>query len=113
MMIGGFRRQGFGIGALMDKPAVAPGGTRSQAGLEEASYSFFALRLREDNAQQFLERVVEAVYHALLEGDNRVVGDVDVLGADFGAALGDIAVAEAELVFEERDSVPRVERVHF
>src|SRR5690606_9117272 len=41
------------------------------------------------------QRVVVAVRDALLQGDDCVVGDVDVFGADFGAALGDVAVANA------------------
>src|SRR5690242_7306850 len=44
--------------------------------------------------------VVEVVHHALLERDDRVVGDVDRLGADLGAALGDVAVADARLLPE-------------
>src|ERR1700759_4744551 len=42
--------------------------------------------------------VVLAAHHALLHRDQRVVGDLDVLWADFSAALGDVAVAQAEVV---------------
>src|SRR5262245_38297621 len=48
----------------------------------------------------------------LLEGDDRVVGDVDVLGADVRAALGDVAVAESRLVLDHLPAVVRVERMH-
>src|SRR4051812_17062710 len=43
-------------------------------------------------------RVIFAVGHALLHRDQRVVGDLDVFGADLGAALGDVAQAEAEVL---------------
>ena len=47
------------------------------------------------------QRVVAPVDHALLQRDDRVVGDVDALRADLGAALGDVAQAEAALVRDE------------
>ena len=58
-------------------------------------------------------RVVLAVHRALLQRDQRVVGDLDVLGAHLGAALGD--VAEAQPVFVLRllgTTVQRVQRMH-
>src|SRR6188508_1017440 len=39
-------------------------------------------------------RVVLTVGGALLQRDQRIVGDLDVLGAHLGAALGDVAEAE-------------------
>ncbi len=42
--------------------------------------------------------IVGAVGDALLQGDQRVVGDLDVLGADLGAALGDVAQAQPVLL---------------
>src|SRR3954447_23983347 len=56
--------------------------------------------------------VVGAVDHAFLHRDDRVVGDVDALGADLRAALGDVAVAQAGLLAGDSASVHRVERVH-
>src|SRR5262249_32495425 len=41
------------------------------------------------------DRIVELVDDALFERNDRVVGDVDVLGADLRAALRDVAEAEA------------------
>ena len=58
------------------------------------------------------QRVVAAVGDALLERDERVVGDVDVLGAHLGAALGDVAVAQAVVVDGHLAAVDGVERVH-
>src|SRR5450756_958256 len=58
------------------------------------------------------ERVVLAARHALLHRDDRVIGDLDVLGADLGAALGDVAVPEAELVLRDVPAVRLVGGVH-
>ena len=38
---------------------------------------------------------------SFFERDDGVVGDADVLGADFGAAFGEVAVADAKFVFEK------------
>ena len=51
-------------------------------------------------------------HHALLERDDRIVGDVDVFGADLGAALGDVAEPQALLRADEVEAVVRVERMH-
>ena len=66
----------------------------------------------EDCAQEPKDGIVELIDDALFHGDDGVVGDVDVLGADFRAALGDVAVAETALPFEEWHAVDRVERMH-
>src|SRR5215831_10999281 len=58
------------------------------------------------------QRIVLAAHHALLHRDQRVVGDLDVLRADLGAALGDVAVAEAEVVLGDLPAVRGVGRVH-
>src|ERR1700691_6139805 len=58
------------------------------------------------------DRVVPAARHALLHRDQRVVRDLDVLGADLGAALGDVAVPEAEVILRDVASVRLVSRVH-
>src|SRR6266849_3988873 len=55
---------------------------------------------------------VEVVGHPLLHRDDAVVGDVDVLGAHLGAALGDVAEADAGLGPRELPAVDGVERVH-
>ena len=59
-----------------------------------------------------LQRVVIAVNHALLELDNRIVCDLYAGGADLGAATRDVAVFHAELVFDFRDAIFDIERVH-
>ena len=48
-----------------------------------------------EHAEQARERIVELVHHALLHWNNRVVGNANVLWANLGAALGDIAIANA------------------
>src|SRR5687767_12746961 len=63
-------------------------------------------------SQRPRDRVVRARHDALLERDDRVVRDVDVLGTDVRAALGDVAVAEPVLQSREIDAVVGVERMH-
>src|SRR6267143_2150100 len=63
-------------------------------------------------AQQPHHGIEELVGHPLLERDDGVVGDVDVLGADLGAALGDVAEADALLRTDELEAVVGVERMH-
>src|SRR6476620_3150651 len=59
------------------------------------------------------ERVVVAADDSLLHRDDRVVGDLDVLGADLGAALRDVAHPDTLLVAGEVSAVvPGVERMH-
>src|SRR6185312_11275267 len=65
-----------------------------------------------EDAEQLLQRIVEAVDHALLQRDDAVVGDVNALGADLGAALGDVAVPDAKVFLERLEPVAGVERVH-
>src|ERR1700748_2722185 len=73
-----------------------------------------ALRLRPhgDLRAEPDQRVVLVPGHALLHRDDRVVGDLDVLGADLGAALGDVAVPEAKVVLSDVPPVGLVGRVH-
>src|SRR6516162_6379286 len=58
------------------------------------------------------QRVVLAADHPLLHRDQRIVGDLDVLRAHLGAALGDVAVAKAEIVLGDLAPVGGVGRVH-
>src|SRR5205814_8123266 len=58
------------------------------------------------------DRIVVRADDALLERDDRVVGDVNVLGADLGAALRDVAEPEAVLRANEVDAIVRIERMH-
>src|SRR6266581_4134386 len=58
------------------------------------------------------ERIEIAVHHPFLERDDAIVGDLDVLRADLGAAARDVAQAGPELVADGRDAILRIERVH-
>src|SRR2546425_5819047 len=71
----------------------------------------FALETAE-LAEQPDDGVEEVVRHPFLERDDRVVRDVDLLGADFRAALRDVAEPDARGLPYELRAVERIERVH-
>src|SRR5207247_2098613 len=58
------------------------------------------------------EGVVELVDDAFLQRNDGVIGDVDRLGADLRAALGDVAEPDARLLLQVRATRFDVERVH-
>ena len=60
-----------------------------------------------------MDWVVVVIDDRLFEGDDRVVGDVDMLGADFRAALGDVAEADTCLVLKLFAAVQVVGAVQF
>src|SRR5262245_19234071 len=62
--------------------------------------------------QEFPECIVKLVHYALLERNDRVVGDCDAFRANFRAALGDVAIAHALGLLEFRQPVFGVQRVH-
>src|SRR5947209_4585847 len=66
---------------------------------------------RPEEPEQPGERVVELVHHPFLEGDDGVVRDGDVLRAHPGTTLGDVAVADALIVFQVLEPVLGVQRV--
>src|SRR2546426_6338195 len=63
-------------------------------------------------APDHLDGIVVAIGDPLLERDDRVIGDLDVLRADLGAALRDVAVADAAVVLEELEPIGLVDGVH-
>src|SRR5580765_3338235 len=65
-----------------------------------------------DEPHERPDRIVEPIDDALLERDDRVVGDGDPFRADGGAALGDVAEADAVLGAQLRQAIGGVERVH-
>src|SRR5467141_4977346 len=85
------------------RPARVSGERQSSRGL---------LLLGAELPQQPDDGIEELVGHPLLERDDPVVGDVNVLGTDLGAALGDVAEADAGRVLDVGRAVHRVERVH-
>src|ERR1035437_4927703 len=59
------------------------------------------------------QRVVLLVHDSFLHGNDGVVGDLDVLGADLSGALGDVAQADPLLVPGEHGTIwVAVQRVH-
>src|SRR5438874_4451759 len=102
--------------------AISPLGTATPNSRSSAlawySWIFTRDRSREllllgaELSQQPDDGIEEFVSHPLLERDDPVVGDVDVLGTDLGAALGDVAEADAGRVLDVGRAVHRVERVH-
>src|SRR5450759_1909745 len=59
------------------------------------------------------QRVVLLVHDTFLHRNDGVVGDLDVLGADLSAALGDVAQADPLLVPGEHGTIGiAVQRVH-
>ena len=91
------------------EPLSGPGSSSDRAPVAPRCSSSWRLKIFVAEPHQ---RVVLAVDDALLHRDHRVVGDLDVLGADLGAALGDVAVPEAVLLLGVLLAVARVERVH-
>src|SRR5258706_528473 len=70
-------------------------------------------RLRpEQLVEHHRDGVVEARNDAFLQGDDRVVRDLDVLGAHLRAALRDVAVADPHLVLDRGQTILDVEGMH-
>src|SRR4051794_23947244 len=76
------------------------------------------------DAEQLLQRIIVAIHDTFFKGNNGVIRDGDVLGADLGAALGDVAVTDAAGggavlprlgfgLFQLRQAVFGIEGVHF
>src|SRR6266576_2843883 len=54
-----------------------------------------------DLADQHEERVIEFIHDALFERDNGIVRDANLFRADLGAALCDVAQADAQFLAEQ------------
>src|ERR1700730_3807643 len=61
---------------------------------------------------QHEHRIIKFVDPALLQRNNRIVRDMNLLGAGFGAALVDVAHTDAELILEHSKARLRVKRMH-
>src|SRR5207245_941975 len=59
------------------------------------------------------QRVVVLSDNPLLEGDDRVVGDLDLLRTHLSTALGDVAEAQARSRVDQLEPIVTVEWVHF
>src|SRR5689334_6381639 len=62
---------------------------------------------------QLQQRIIEFIDHTFFQRNDGVVSDVNFFRADFGAALGDVAVAEAQLILEQSYAGGAVKRMHF
>src|SRR5579872_4777013 len=63
--------------------------------------------------EQFRQRIEVAIHNALLERDDRVVGNRDAFRANFSAALGDVTETYAELFSQIFNAIAYVQRMHF
>src|SRR5438128_461987 len=62
--------------------------------------------------QKPTHRIVEVVNHSLLQRDDRVVRNVNILRANLGAAFGDIAESDAQIVLQQFSPRHAIERMH-
>src|SRR5215208_2131518 len=61
---------------------------------------------------ELADRIEELVDHALLERNDRVVGDRDVLRTHLGAAFRDVAIPNPVRLLERRYTIFRIQRMH-
>ena len=73
---------------------------------------FWAILGGEDGSPDPSKRIIEGIGDALLEGDNRIVGDIDTGRTDVGTTLGDVTIADSELVLDLWNPIHLVHRVH-
>src|SRR6266436_4433664 len=65
-----------------------------------------------EKPRQLAQRIVELIDDALFQRDDSVIGDRDALRANFGATLGDVAVADAVGALQFLQPIFGVQRVH-
>src|SRR5437660_7875839 len=63
-------------------------------------------------AQKPAHRIIILVNYALFKRNDRIVGNVNILGTDFRAAFGDVAVTDAQFVLQQLSPIQAIERVH-
>src|SRR5664279_3958191 len=85
---------------------------RDRAGSDEPRRPTSSALATSDLRAEPGDRIVLPVDDSLLQRDERIVGDLDVFGADLRAALGDIAQPEAVVVLRDLLAIEGVERVH-
>ncbi len=67
----------------------------------------------EKSPDDLLDRIIELIRNPFLKWNNCVVGDGDMLGADFGATLGNIAVADPLRFLQLGQAIGFVQWMHF
>ena len=65
-----------------------------------------------EHPQQPRHRIVVPADDSFLQRDDRVIGDVDMLRADVRAVLRDVAVPDTVMVFQRRNPIRGIERMH-
>src|ERR1700757_281413 len=65
----------------------------------EFKHDFLLSDFWTEEFQQLSQWIVKLVYNAFFERNNRVIGNRDVFGTDFRAALRDVAVANSAGLF--------------
>src|ERR1700682_5132451 len=66
-----------------------------------------------DLPDQHEHRIIKFIHDALLQRNDRIVCNVDLLGAHFRTALGVVAQTDAKLILQHLGARLRVERMHF
>src|SRR5688500_14151980 len=77
-----------------------------------SSYMSHLRWLAAEKPHQCVQRIVVLVHHTLLERNDRVVRDRDTLRTHLGAALGDVAVADAVSLLQLLRPVHGIEGMH-
>src|ERR1700722_4197604 len=72
-------------------------------------FLFYASNL----SNQHEQGIIELIDHAFFQREDRIVGNVDLFGAHFRAALGDVAQADAKFILEHLGARLRIQRMHF
>src|ERR1017187_597824 len=70
-------------------------------------------KFRSEDSEQPLQGIEVTVHYALLERDNRVLGDRNRLGTHWPATSSDVAVTDVVRVPQIADAVFGIERMHF
>src|ERR1700732_391499 len=58
------------------------------------------------------QRIVKLVYHPLLQGNDRVIRNMDILRADLRAAFRYVAKSDAQLILQQLRPRDAIHRVH-
>ena len=83
---------------------MAPDGNRSHA---RSSLLF------RKQPHQFCDRIKVTIDNAFFQRNDGVVGNVNVFGAYFRTAFGDITESDSSLLFDQIDTIVGIQRMHF
>src|SRR5260370_17742095 len=95
-------------------PSLDSGFSSSMGALLQTGWRFGPPRFsRLKDTKQPGKRIVKLVHNPLLQRNDGILGNRNVLRADFTAASGDVAVTDAVRLFQLGDAVLDIERMHF